>query len=129
MNKVLVIEDNPDNMKLISYALKRGGYEVVAAESGERGVELAVSGNLCFIVVDINLPGIDGIETIKRIRNSAPGAQVPIVAITSHAMCGDRERILKAGCNAYFEKPIDPLTIVAKIHHAIGAGGETSSAG
>ncbi len=129
MNKVLVIEDNPDNMKLITYALKRGGYEVVSAESGELGVELAVSGAPCFIVVDINLPGIDGIETIRRIRNSASGAQVPIVAITSHAMCGDRERILRAGCNAYFEKPIDPLTIVAKIHDAIGTGGETSSAG
>ncbi len=120
MNKVLVIEDNRDNVRLITYALRRGGYEVISAGSGEEGVELAAGAKPCFIVVDINLPGIDGIETIRRIRMSAADGKVPIVAITSHAMCGDRERILQAGCNAYFEKPIDPLTIVERIHGAIG---------
>ncbi|HET6421954.1 MAG TPA: response regulator [Geobacteraceae bacterium] len=120
MNKVLVIEDNRDNIRLITYALRRGGYEVVSAGSGEEGVEMAVREKPCFILVDINLPGIDGIETMRRIRRSEADGRVPIIAITSHAMCGDRERILQAGCNAYFEKPIDPLTIIEKIHDAIG---------
>jgi two-component system, cell cycle response regulator DivK len=120
MKKVLVIEDNRDNMRLITYALKRNGYEVIPAESGEEGVESALREKPFLILVDINLPGIDGLETTRRIRNSATVRQVPIIAITSHAMCGDRDRILQAGCNAYFEKPIDPLTIIKSIHAAIG---------
>jgi CheY-like chemotaxis protein len=124
MKKVLVIEDNRDNMRLISYALRRSGYEVISAESGEEGVELAVSERPYLILVDINLPGIDGLETTRRIRNSAADGQVPIIAITSHAMFGDRDRILQAGCSAYFEKPIDPLTIIKSIHAAIGVRSE-----
>lgn len=124
MKKVLVIEDNRDNMRLISYALRRSGYEVISAESGEEGVELAVSERPYLILVDINLPGIDGLETTRRIRNSAADDQVPIIAITSHAMFGDRDRILQAGCSAYFEKPIDPLTIIKSIHAAIGVRSE-----
>jgi two-component system cell cycle response regulator DivK len=121
MKKVLVIEDNKDNMRLISYALKRSGYAVLGAETGEEGVELAIRERPCFIIMDINLPGIDGLETTRRIRASEADGGIPIIAITSFAMCGDRSRVLDAGCTAYFEKPIDPLTIVEKIHEAIGA--------
>ena len=120
MKQVLVVEDNRDNLRLISYALKREGYDVVPAETGLEGVELAQKGNYSFIIVDINLPDIDGIEVTRRIRISPADGVIPIVAITSHAMLGDRERILAAGCNGYFEKPIDPLTIIAQIHEAIG---------
>lgn len=120
MKKVLVIEDNPDNLRLISYALKKSGYEVVAAESGEKGVELAIRERPFFIVMDINLPGIDGLEATRRIRGSGAGGTIPIIAITSFAMYGDRDKVLQAGCTAYFEKPIDPLTIVGMIHKAIG---------
>ncbi|MDD2337550.1 MAG: response regulator, partial [Geobacteraceae bacterium] len=74
-----------------------------------------------FIIMDINLPGIDGLETTRRIRASEADGGIPIIAITSFAMYGDRFRVLDAGCTAYFEKPIDPLTIVEKIHEAIGA--------
>jgi len=115
MNTVLVIEDNRDNLRLITYVLRRSGYEVVAAETGEAGVELARRENYRFIIVDINLPGIDGFEVTKRIRHSGLAGSVPIIAITSHAMLGDRERVLAAGCNGYFEKPIDPLTIMDQI--------------
>ncbi len=118
--KVLVIEDNKDSMRLITYALHHGGYEVIPAESGEEGLELAKRENPLFIIVDINLPGIDGIETTRRIRDSETNGEIPIIAITSYAMAGDMERILAAGCNGYFEKPIDPLTIVEKIHTIIG---------
>lgn len=120
MKKVLVIEDNRDNLEIISIALKRAGYSVIAAETGEAGIEVAQKERLSFIVLDINLPGIDGLETARRLRNMETLGPVPIVAITSYAMRGDRERILAAGCDAYFEKPIDPITIVDRIHDVIG---------
>jgi CheY-like chemotaxis protein len=120
MNTVLVIEDNPDNLKLVTYALTRAGYAVVSAESGEAGLELALRENPVFILMDINLPGMDGIETTKRIRSSEIDGRIPIIAITSFAMVGDRERILAAGCDAYIEKPIDPITIIDQIRKAIG---------
>jgi CheY-like chemotaxis protein len=122
MKTVLVIEDNRDNLNLITYALKRSGYGVIAAGTGEEGAALALRERPHFIIVDINLPGIDGLETARRIRASEIDDTIPIVAITSYAMRGDRERILAAGCSGYFEKPIDPLTIVEQIHAAIGAG-------
>lgn len=124
MKKVLVIEDNKDNLRLITYVLRRNGYDVFSAETGERGVELAMQDRPFFIVVDINLPGMDGIEVVRRIRNSETCGSIPIVAITSHAMVGDREKAMEAGCNGYFEKPIDPITIMDCIHAAIGVKGE-----
>jgi len=120
MKKVLVIEDNEDNLRLITYAIQRSGYEVIAAVTGEEGVGLALRERPFFIIVDINLPGMDGLEVTKRIRNSDIDSNIPIIAITSHAMLGDRERIMAVGCNGYFEKPIDPLTIMDKIHEIIG---------
>ena len=120
MKTVLVVEDNNDNLQIITYALQRAGYEVIAAETGEEGVEMAIARRPFFIVMDINLPGIDGIEATRRIRASVIDGTIPIVAITSYAMRGDREKILSAGCNGYFEKPFDPLTIVDQIHKHIG---------
>lgn len=125
MKTVLVIEDNPDNRELISLALRHHGYEVVCAETGEEGVELAVQLKPYFILMDIALPGIDGIEASRRIRASGANGRIPIIAITSHAMRGDMEMILAAGCNGYFEKPIDPLRIIDDIHKILrGLGHE-----
>jgi two-component system, cell cycle response regulator DivK len=121
MKKVLVVEDNKENMRLISYALKRSGYAVIGSETGEEGVELAIRERPYFIIMDINLPGIDGLEATRRIRASEADGDIPIIAITSFAMYGDRSKVLEAGCTAYFEKPIDPLTIVESIHEVIGA--------
>ena len=120
MKKVLVVEDNGDNLQIITYALQRSGYEVLAAVTGEEGVELAIAIRPFFIIMDINLPGIDGIEATRRIRASEVSGSIPIIAITSYAMMGDRGKIIAAGCNGYFEKPFDPLTIVAQIHKLIG---------
>lgn len=120
MKKVLVIEDNKDNLRLITYALRKGGYEVISAETGEEGVELAIRERPFFIIMDINLPGIDGLEATRLIRASEVDGSIPIIAITSYAMFGDRDMIMEAGCTACFEKPIDPLTIVESIHNAIG---------
>lgn len=116
MKKVLVIEDNLDNLRLITYALRRVGYEVIHAQSGEEGIEMVLKEKPFFIIMDINLPGIDGLEATKQIRNKEDIKDIPIIAITSFAMAGDRERILSAGCNGYLEKPIDPLTVVESIH-------------
>ncbi len=119
MKRVLVVEDNRDNLDLIGYALKRAGYEVIAAETGEKGVALAIKEKPCFILMDINLPGIDGLEATRRIRNSEADGDIPIIAITSYAMRGDMQKVLAAGCNGYFEKPIDPLTITEQIHNLL----------
>ena len=122
MKKVLVIEDNSDNLRLITYALQRYGYEVIAAETGLRGVELAIAERPAFILMDINLPDIDGLEATRRIRKSGADGTIPIIAITSNAMAGDKNQSLAAGCSGYFEKPIDPLTIMDKIHALLGRG-------
>ena len=119
MKRVLVIEDNRDNLKLISYVLKRHGFEVATAESGEEGLAMVSQVQPCFIIMDIDLPGIDGLETTRRIR-AERGEVIPIVAITSLAMAGDRERILAAGCSGYFEKPLNPLTIMDAILKVVG---------
>ena len=119
MKKVLIVEDNKDNLRLITYALQHAGYEVVPAETGEDGVLAAGQETPDFIIMDINLPRMDGIETTRRIREMQSTAEVPIIAITSYAMAGDRERILDAGCDGYLEKPIDPIRIVAQIEQML----------
>ena len=129
MKKVLVIEDNKDNLRLITYALKRAEYEIISAETGEEGIEMALKEKPFFIIMDISLPGIDGLETTRRIRTSEIDEDIPIIATTSFAMAGDRERILAAGCNGYVEKPIDPLNIVEKIHEIISGIRRTKDEG
>jgi len=124
MKTVLVIEDNLDNLRLITYALEHAGYNVISAGTGEEGVEVAIRERPFFIVMDINLPGIDGLEATRLIRASEADGSIPIIAITSFAMSGDRDLVVAAGCNAYFEKPIDPLTIVDRIHAAIDVQGK-----
>ena len=127
MKKVLVVEDNKDNMRLITYALERSGYKVIPTETGEEGVELAIRERPLFIIMDISLPDIDGLEATRRIRASEADDDIPIIAITSFAMYGDRDKFLDAGCTAYFEKPIDPLTIVDKIHVLLGLTGNNAT--
>ncbi|MDD2852299.1 MAG: response regulator [Desulfuromonadaceae bacterium] len=116
MKKVLVVEDNSDNLRLITYTLHHSGYEVISAETGIKGVEMAIAERPDFIIMDINLPDIDGLEATRRIRKSGANGTIPIIAITSYAMAGDMDMVLSAGCTGYFEKPIDPLTIIDKIH-------------
>ncbi|ACH39543.1 MAG: response receiver [uncultured bacterium] len=120
MKQVLVIEDNRDNLGLIRFALERAGYKVTSAETGAAGVSVALESSFDLIIVDINLPDFDGYEVTRRIRKASPDKAAPIVAITSNAMTGDREKTLAAGCDGYFEKPIDPITIVEQIEKAVG---------
>jgi CheY-like chemotaxis protein len=115
MKKILVVEDNQINIYLCSRILKSSGYEVIEARSGEEGVELTIKEKPDLIIMDIQLPGIDGLETTKRIRESEADGKVPIIALTSYAMAGDRKKALKAGCTGYIEKPINPETFIAEI--------------
>ena len=115
MTNVLVIEDNEKNRYLISFILKAAGYAVIEAVTGEEGVETAIREHPDLVLMDIQLPGIDGYETTRRIRASPGGTKIPIIALTSYAMTGDRERALAAGCTGYVEKPINPDTIMDEI--------------
>ncbi len=115
MKKILVVEDNEKNMYLMNFILVKKGYEVIQAATGEKGVELAASEAPDLVLMDIALPGIDGYETTRRIRQLAGRERVPIVAITSYALAGDREKGLAAGCNGYVEKPIDPAAFLPEI--------------
>lgn len=115
MTRVLVIEDNENNMKLITFLLEKYGYSVLRAETGKKGIELALSEKPDFILLDIQLPDMNGIEALDSIRKSLCENEVPVIAITSFAMSGDREKLLAAGCNGYIEKPIDPIFIMEQI--------------
>ncbi len=116
MKKILVVEDNEKNMYLIWFVLKSNNYEVIKATSGEEGVELAIKEKPDLILMDIQLPDIDGLETTKRIRGSELNTKIPIIAITSYAMSGDREKLIKGGCTGYIEKqPINIETLLSEI--------------
>lgn len=115
MKKILIVEDNEKNMYLISFILKKNGYEVIEAVTGEQGVELAIKEKPDLVIMDIQLPGIDGMEATKRIRASKADGEIPIIALTSYVMTGDKEKALEAGCTGYIEKPINPDTILSEI--------------
>lgn len=111
MNKrILLIEDNEQNRYLASFLLQAKGWEVVHAADGPSGVELCSQINPALILLDIQLPGMDGYAVARALRADPRLAAIPIVAVTSYAMPGDRERCMAAGCNGYIEKPIDPQT-------------------
>jgi CheY-like chemotaxis protein len=115
MKRILVIEDNETNIYLVGFILKKNDYEVIEARSGEEGVELAIKEKPDLILMDIQLPGIDGLEATRRIRESEAEEEVPIIALTSYAMTGDRDKSLAAGCTGYIEKPINPDTFMGEI--------------
>lgn len=112
---VLVIEDNEQNRYLIKFLLEQHGYTVVTAIDGLRGIELAQNFVPAMILLDIQLPLMDGYTVAREIRSIESLRNVPIIAVTSFAMAGDREKSLAAGCNGYIEKPIDPETFVSDI--------------
>lgn len=119
MKKALIIEDNENNMALISFLLEKSGYEFVCANTGQAGYNIATdtskNSQPDFIILDIQLPDIEGTEVLRMLKGNAASADIPIIAMTSYAMAGDRERLLAAGCSGYIEKPIDPLLVVEQI--------------
>jgi CheY-like chemotaxis protein len=119
--KILIIEDNEQNMYLTTYLLEQHGYTVAQARDGYEGIELAGQTQPTLILLDIQLPIMDGFAVVQELRRNPDLNRVPVVAITSHAMVGDRERILAAGCDGYIEKPIDPDTFMAEIEQHLSA--------
>ena len=112
---VLLIEDNEQNRYLATYLLEQHGYRVVAAHDGPQGVALAQELQPDLVLLDIQLPTMDGYAVAAALRQIDSLQTVPIIAVTSYAMVGDREKSLAAGCNGYIEKPINPDTFLAEI--------------
>ncbi len=113
--KILLIEDNEQNRYLTTFLLKKHGYSVIEAADGPLGVELAGQVLPLLILLDIQLPTMDGYAVAGALRKNPALDHIPIVAVTSYAMAGDREKAIAAGCNGYIEKPINPVTFVAQL--------------
>lgn len=122
--KILVIEDNEQNLYLITFLLEKNGLEVIAARNGPDGLKLAAECLPDLILLDIQLPKMDGYTVARKLRENPVLKDVPIVAVTSYAMKGDRERALEAGCTGYVEKPINPDTFVDTIKSYLRANPE-----
>jgi CheY-like chemotaxis protein len=113
---VLVVEDNDMNMQLVEYLLEEGGYQIVKAASGEEALTIARgAAPVDLILMDIHLPGIDGLSVIREMKNDERTKSIPILAVTAHAMRGDKDRFLEAGCDGYISKPIDVKTFLTSI--------------
>ena len=121
--KILYIEDNAQNLYLVTYILEKNGYVVVGARDGQQGIAAASRELPALILLDIQLPGMDGYMVAGKLRERRELAGIPIVAVTSYAMVGDRERALEAGCTGYIEKPINPETFLTQIERYLSSGG------
>jgi CheY-like chemotaxis protein len=105
--RILIVEDNPMNMELVRNVLEARGYEIWEARAAAQALERLATDTPDLILMDIQLPGVDGLALTKRLKADPVARDIPIVAVTAHAMKGDRERIMEAGCCGYIQKPID----------------------
>lgn len=122
MAKILLVEDNELNRDMLSRRLERRGYEVKTALNGEEAVRAARSEKPRLILMDMSLPLVDGWEATRRIRNDAELSAIPIIALTAHAMAGDREKALQVGCDDYDTKPIEFKRLLAKMEALLSPG-------
>ena len=120
MAKILLVEDNDMNRDMLSRRLLRNGYEVVMALDGRQAVEMAATEKPDLILMDMSLPDLDGWEATRRIKAAAGTRAIPVIALTAHAMSGDREKALEAGCDDYDTKPIDLPRLLEKMTAALG---------
>src|SRR5574340_1225166 len=120
MTKILLVEDNEMNRDMLSRRLQRKGYDVSLAVDGLEGVEKALSGEHDLILMDMSLPELDGWEATRRVREAEQGRHVPIIGLTAHAMSGDREKALAAGCDDYDTKPVELERLLGKIEALLG---------
>ncbi len=116
MPRILLVEDNEMNRDMLSRRLARKGFEAVIAEDGQKGVDMTQSENPDLVLMDMSLPVVDGWEATRRLKASEKTKHIPIIALTAHAMAGDREKTLKAGCDDYDTKPIDLPRLLEKIN-------------
>jgi two-component system cell cycle response regulator DivK len=121
--QVLVVEDNERNMKLFRDVLQGSGYRTLEATTGERAVELAIEHGPDLVLMDIQLPDIDGVEALRRLRVDERSASLPVLALTAQAMEGDRERFLAAGFDGYLSKPVDIAEFVTTVKRYCDGGG------
>jgi two-component system cell cycle response regulator DivK len=120
MPKILLVEDNEMNRDMLSRRLQRKGYEVALAVDGLQGVTMASAGGYDLILMDMSLPELDGWEATRRVRDAEAGRRVPIIALTAHAMSGDREKAMAAGCDDYDTKPVELERLLGKIEALLG---------
>ena len=120
MARILLVEDNEMNRDMLSRRLARKGYDVALALDGREGVTMATAGGYDLILMDMSLPEIDGWEATRQVRAAETGKRVPIIALTAHAMSGDREKAMAAGCDDYDTKPVELERLLGKIEALLG---------
>jgi two-component system, cell cycle response regulator DivK len=120
MPKILLVEDNEMNRDMLSRRLIKKGYEVIMALDGEQALEMARAEAPDLILMDISLPGLDGWEATRQLKAMPETQAIPIIALTAHAMAGDREKCLEAGCNDYDTKPVEFPRLLGKIQELLG---------
>ncbi len=125
MAKILLVEDNQMNRDMLSRRLTRKGYEVVIAVDGEQGMAMARSEAPDLILMDMSLPVLDGWEATRQLKSAPETQAIPIIALTAHAMAGDREKAVEAGCNDYDTKPIEMPRLLEKIEALLGEKAST----
>jgi two-component system cell cycle response regulator DivK len=120
MTKILLVEDNEMNRDMLSRRLIRRGFEVVFAMDGQQGIDFARSEQPDIILMDMGLPVVDGWEATRRVKADAATRRVPVIGLTAHAMSGDREKTIEAGCDDYDTKPVELDRLIGKIERLIG---------
>ncbi len=123
MTKILLVEDDEMNRDMLSRRLVKRGYEVTIATDGEQGVELARTGSPDLILMDMSLPVMDGWTATRTLKDDEATAGIPVIALTAHAMAGDEEKALAAGCDDFDTKPIELTRLLEKIEALVGVGG------
>jgi two-component system, cell cycle response regulator DivK len=113
--KILYVEDNDDNVYVVKNRLTRAGYTVLVAVDGQQGVDMALAERPDLILMDLSLPGLDGWEATRRLKAAPETKSIPVIALSAHAMAGDREKALAAGCDDYDTKPVELTRLRAKI--------------
>jgi two-component system, cell cycle response regulator DivK len=120
--RVLIVEDQEDNRAILRDLLSKSGYDLIEATNGEEGVALALSKRPDLILMDVQLPLIDGYEATRRIKSNAELRSIPVIAVTSYALSGDEAKARAAGCDAYVAKPFSPRQLLAKIREYLPGG-------
>jgi two-component system cell cycle response regulator DivK len=120
--RILLVEDNEMNRDMLSRRLKRNGYDVLIATDGQQGVDVAMAEAPDLILMDMSLPVIDGWEATRRIKQTAATRAIPVIALTAHAMAGDREKAMDAGCDDYDTKPVEITRLLGKITALLPGG-------
>jgi two-component system, cell cycle response regulator DivK len=120
--RLLIVEDNEKNMKLVRDVLQATGYSTLEATTGEEAIELSLSQAPALVLMDVQLPGIDGVEALERLRQNERTASIPVLALTAQAMSGDRERFLEAGFDGYLAKPVDVGELIETVREHCDRG-------